>query len=96
MKQIEDRLQEISNIVAKFKDITRDIVEVIQGILASLETTQEQLKNTPIKAPERLQLQYELIGFSNRVAEKLIEAVQKIVDKCKEFSRKVITTYKRC
>ena len=61
-----------------------------------METTQEKPKNTPIKALERLQLEYELIGFNNRAAEKLIEAVQKIVDKCREFSKKVLTTYNRC
>ena len=61
-----------------------------------METTQELPENTPIKAPERLQLEYELIGFSNRAAEKLIEAVQKTVDKCKEFFKKVLTTYNKC
>ena len=60
-----------------------------------METTQEQPENTPIKAPERLQLEYKLIGFSNRDAEKLIEAIQKTVDKCREFSKKVLATYNR-
>ena len=53
-------------------------------------------KNAPVKTPERLHLQYELIGFSNRAAEKLIEAVQKTIDKCREFSKKVLITYSRC
>ena len=95
VKQIEDRLQEIMNTIAKFRDTTQEIIEVIQGILAWLETNQEQQENTPIKASERLQLEYELIGFSKRVAEKLIEAVQKTVDKCREFSKKVLATYNR-
>ena len=37
-----------------------------------------------------------MIGFNNRAAEKLREVVQKTVDKCKEFSKKVLTTYNRC
>ena len=61
-----------------------------------METTKDPLENTPVKSPERLQLEYELIGFSNRAIEKLIEAVQKIVDKCKDFSKKVLTPYNRC
>ena len=43
-----------------------------------------------------MQLQYELIGFSNRAAEKFLEAVQKTMDKCREFSKKVLATYNRC
>ena len=58
--------------------------------------TKELLEDAPVKYPETLQLEYELIGFSNRVAEKLIEAVHKTVDKCREFSKKVLTTYNRC
>ena len=84
------------NTIAKFRDTTQDIVEVIQGILAWLETTQEQPKNTPIKASERLQLEYGMIGFSNRTAENLIKAVQKTVDKCRVFTKKVLSTYNRC
>ena len=55
----------------------------------------ETSKNTPIKGPEVLQLEYELIAFSNRAAEKLIEAVLKTIDKCMEFSKKVLTTHNR-
>ena len=61
-----------------------------------MEATKEPPENTLVKAPERLQLEYELIDFNNRAAEKLIEAVQKTIDKCKEFSKKVLTTHNRC
>ena len=61
-----------------------------------METTKEPSENTPVKALEILQLEYELIGFSNRAAEKMIESVHKTIDKCKEFSKKVLTTYNRC
>ena len=54
VKQVEDRLQEISATATEFKDKTQDIVEVIQGQLAWLETTKEPLENTPVKAPKRL------------------------------------------
>ena len=58
-----------------------------------LETTKDPPKITPIKNPERLQLEYELIGFSNRAAEKLIKAIHQTIDKCKEFYKNVLTTY---
>ena len=74
-KQVEDRLQEISAIATEFKYKTQDVVEVIQGRLAWLETTKEPPKNTPVKTTEKLQLEYELIGFSNRATKKLIEEV---------------------
>ena len=61
-----------------------------------METTKEPPENTPAKTPERLQLEYDLIGFRNRDTEKLIEAVQKTIDKCREFSKKVLTTQNRC
>ena len=60
-----------------------------------METTKEPPENTPVKALERLQLEYELIGFNNRAAEKLIEVVQKTIDKCREFSKKVLTSYNK-
>ena len=61
-----------------------------------METTKEPPENTPVKAPERLQLEYELIGFNNRAVEKLIEAVHNTIEKCKDFSKKVLTTHNRC
>ena len=61
-----------------------------------MEKTKEPPKNTPVKTPEILQLEYVLIGFSNRATEKLIEAVHKTIDKCREFYKKVLTTYNRC
>ena len=61
-----------------------------------METTNEPPENTLVKAPKRLQLEYELISFSNRAIEKLIKAVQKTIDKCREFSKKVLTTHNIC
>ena len=61
-----------------------------------METTKELPENPPVKALEILQLEYELMGFSNRAAEKLIEVVLKTIDKCRLFSKKVLTTHNRC
>ena len=96
IKQVEARLQEISVIATEFKDKTHDIVETIQGQLTWLETNKEPLENAPVKNPERLQLEYDLMNFSNRAAEKLIDAVKKTSDKCREFHKKVLVTHNKC
>ena len=49
-----------------------------------------------ITALERMRLEYELIGFGNKAAEKLIEAVTKNKDQCMEFYEKVLRTHNRC
>ena len=61
-----------------------------------METTKKPPENTPIKDLERVQLEYELIGFSNKAAEKFIEEVKKTKDQCMEFCKKILTTYNRC
>ena len=75
-------MQEISVITTKFKDKTKDIVEIIQGQMTWLEINKEPPENTPVKNPERLQLEYELIGFSNKAAEKLINVVKRTTNRC--------------
>ena len=61
-----------------------------------METTKEIPKNTPVKDLERLHLEYELIGFSNKAVEKLIEEVKKTIEKCSEFYKNVLTTHNKC
>ena len=34
-----------------------------------------------------------MIGFSNKAVEKLIKEIHKTIDKSREFSKKVLTTY---
>ena len=58
--------------------------------------TKDPSENTPVKSLERLHIENELIGFSNRATEKLIEVVLKTIDKCRLFSKKVLTTHNRC
>ena len=96
IKQVEARLQEISVVATEFKAKTQDIAETIQGQLTWLETNKEPSKNTPVKNPERLQLEYDLMNFSSKAAERLIDVVKKTTDKCMEFYKKVLTTHNRC
>ena len=71
-------------------------MEIIQGRLTWLETTKEPPVNTPVKDLERMQLEYELIGFGNKATENLIEEVKKTKDQCMEFCEKVLTTHNMC
>ena len=61
-----------------------------------LETTKDPPENAPIKDSERVNLEYELIEYGNKVAEELIRAAQRTKGVCTEFCRKVLTTYNRC
>ena len=73
-RQVEVRLEEISGIAFHFKYKTQGVLEILQGHLNFLETTKEPLANAPIKDSERVKLEYELIGFGNKVVEELIMA----------------------
>ena len=70
-------------------------MEIIQGRLTWLETTKEPPTNAPIKDSERMQLEYELMGFGNKAVEKLLEAIKKTKHQCMEFCEKVLTTHNR-
>ena len=74
VRQVEARLEEISGIASQFKDKTQGIMEILQRRLTWLETTKEPLANALIKDSERVKLEYELIGFGNKVVEELIMA----------------------
>ena len=95
-RHVKVQLEEISAIASQFKDKTQNVMEIIQGRLPWLETTKEPPVNTLVKDSERMQLEYELMGFGNKVAEKLIEAVKKTKDQFMEFCEKVLTTHNMC
>ena len=61
-----------------------------------MEENKEPPENAPMKNLERLQLEYDLINFSNKAAERLIEEIEKTSDKCKEFYKKVLITHNKC
>ena len=96
VRKVEARLEEILVIASQFKDKTQNVMEIIQGILTWLETTKEPPTNAPVKDSERMQLEYELMGFGNKAAENLIEAVKKTKDQFMVFCEKVLTTHNKC
>ena len=89
-------MQEISVVATEFKAKTQDIAKTIQGQLTWLETNKEPSENTPVKNPERLQLENDLMNFSNRAAKRLIDPVKKTSNKCSKFYKKVLTTHNKC
>ena len=78
-----------------FKDRTQEIVETLQGQLTWLETNTECPENIPEKCPKKLQFEYDIVNFSYRAAERLMEAVEKTMEKCAEFFRKMIITHNK-
>ena len=96
VRKVEARLEEISFIASQFKDNTQNLLEIFYGILTWLETTKEPAANEPVKDSEKIHLEYKLMGFGNKVAEKLLEVVKKTKYQCMEFCEKVLETHKRC
>ena len=96
IRQVEDRLQEISTVATTFKERTQDIVEILQGQLTWLETNTVHLENMPEKCPKKLQIECDIVNFSNRAVERWIEAVGKTTNKCAEFFRKMLITHNKC
>ena len=60
-----------------------------------MERNKEPPENTPVKNPERLQLKYDLMNFSNRATKRLIDAVEKTSDKCGEFYNKILINHNK-
>ena len=96
IKKVQSRLQKISVIAIEFKTRTREITEAIQGQLTWLETNKEISENAPMKNPKKLQIEYDIINFSSKAAERLIVAVEKSMQKCTELYKKVLTTHNIC
>ena len=96
VKQVESQLQEISVVATEFKEKTQEIAETLQGQLTWLETNIEHPENAPVKSPEKLQIKCDIVNFSSRDAERLIEAVEKTTDKCTKFYKKVLITHNKC
>ena len=49
-----------------------------------------------MKSPESLQIEYDIMNFSSKASERLIDAVKKTMEKCMEFYKKMLTTHNRC
>ena len=96
VQQVEARFEEIVSTASYFLDRTQDILEILQGRLTWLETTQEPPADAPIKDLETVKLEYELIEFGSKAAEELVKAVRRAKGFCAEFCKKVLTTYNHC
>ena len=93
IKKVEARLQDISVISTEFKTRTQKIAETIQGQLTWLETNKELPENAPMKNPQKLQIEHDIINFSSKATKRLIVPVEKTVEKCAEFYKKVLMTH---
>ena len=80
----------------KFKDKTQEIAETLQGRMTWLETNTKHPENTAVKSPKKLYIEYDIVNFSSRAAERLMEAVDKTTEKCAEFYKKMLITHNKC
>ena len=61
-----------------------------------VETNKESPIDLAIKDQQTLKQEYELLEFSNNVAEEFKKTVKKPKTACAEFCRRVLFTYNRC
>ena len=59
----------------KFKDKTQEIAKTLQLQLTWLETNTKHPENKPVKGSKKLHIEYDIVNFSSRAAERLMEAV---------------------
>ena len=60
-----------------------------------METNAEFPENLPQKTPENLWIEYEHMDFNIKVAARLTAGVDKMLGRCMDFYKKVITTHNR-
>ena len=74
----------------EFKARSQEIAETIQGQLTWLETNKEPLENAPRNNPKKLQIEHDIINFSSKAIERLKIAVEKTLERCMKFYKKVL------
>ena len=96
IKKAEDRLQDILIVATTFKDRTLEIADILQGQMTWLETNTERREKIAEKCPKKLQIEYDIVNFSSRAAERLMEVVERTTNKCAYFFRKMLITHNKC
>ena len=96
IKQIEERLKEIENDSSDFKKGLLEVAELVQSQLAWIGTNSVFPDNMPQETIGGLNMELELLDFSSNEATRLNIEIEKTVEKCKEFYKKMCTTHNKC
>ena len=96
IKQIEVRLKEIENDLSEFRKILSEFIELMQSQLAWIGTNSFFPDNMPQNTIGELKMELELLDFSSRATERLNTAVEKTIEKCNVFYKKMCMTHNKC
>ena len=77
------------------KRLTR-VTELVQSRLTWIGANAAFSDNMPQKTTRGLKMELPLLNFSSRVAERLNTTVEKTVEKCREFYKKMCMTHNKC
>ena len=94
--QIDNRLEEILETTSFLVDRSQDILEVLTGRIARIETNEEIPADLPAKDQHSLKQDYDLLEFAINTAEEFKKTVKKTRRACIEYCRRVLVTYNRC
>ena len=70
--------------------------ELVQSQLTWIGANSVFPKHMPQKIAGELKMELELLNFSNKATVRLNTTIEKIVEKCKDFYKKMCTTHNRC
>ena len=93
--QVDSRLEEILETSSYFVDRSQDILEVLTGRMARLETNEEAPAELPSKDQQALRQDYDLLEFAINTAEEFKKVVRKTRGACTKFFRRLLITYNR-
>ena len=82
VQQIEIILEEIINTTSYFLDKTQDILETLHGRMTWVVTNKDPPAYVHPKYLEAIKLEYELIEFASKAAEKLIKTARNTKSAC--------------
>ena len=74
-------------------DRSQDILEVLTGRMARLESKEETPTNLPVKNKQGLRQDYDLLEFAINIAEEFKKDVKKTKGACTEFCRRLLIMY---
>ena len=94
--QIDSRLEEILDTTSFFWDRSQEILEILMGRIAWIETNEESPVELPVKYQQSLKQECDLLEFAINVAEEFKKIVKKTKGLCAEYYRRVMVTYNRC
>ena len=92
IKQIEARLKEIAHDSSKFRKRLLEFAEFVQSQLTWIRANPTFLDNIPQNTTGGLKMELALLNFSNKATVRLSTTIDKTIEKCNEFYKKMCST----